>query len=72
MIKFFDFHFLHFLTHLAKFEVRSHFILIFISENLRAPLINLGSWLGCESGESARQRLKNTSRVEIIIRNQKY
>ena len=57
-IKFLIFIFLHFrvqldlLTHLAKFQsitnIRSHFILTFISENLRPPLINLVPRLGCE------------------------
>ena len=58
MIKFLIFIFLHFrvqldlLTHLAKFQsitnIRSHFILTFISENLRPPLINLVPRLGCK------------------------
>ena len=55
---FWFFIFLHFrvqldlLTHLAKFQsitnIGSHFILTFISENLRPPLINLVPRLGCE------------------------
>ena len=54
----FDFNFFTFsctirlLTHLAKFQsitnIRSHFILTFISENLRPPLINLVPRLGFE------------------------
>ena len=58
MIKFLIFIFLHFrvqldlLTHLAKFQsitnIRNHFILTFISENLRPPLVNLVPRLGCE------------------------
>ena len=40
------------LTHLAKFQsitnIRSRFILTFISENLRPPLINLVPRLGCK------------------------
>ena len=58
MIKFLIFIFLHFrvqldlLTHLAKFQsitnIRSHFILTFLSENLRPPLINLVPRLGCK------------------------
>ena len=62
MIFFLIFIFLHFrvqldlLTHLAKFQsitnIRSHFILTFISENLRPPLINLCSKAWLQMGES--------------------
>ena len=40
------------LIHLAKFQsiknIRSHFILTFISKNLRPPLISIVQMLGCE------------------------
>ena len=57
-----------FLTYLAKFQsitnIRSHFF-IFISENLRPPLLDLVPRLGCELDKKTSYA-QNTSRVEII------
>ena len=62
---------LDFRTHLAKFQsianIRSHFILTFISENLRPPLINLVPRLGCEWEKVTSKAQKKTSWVETII-----